>query len=93
MKNMKHISEVLMDKDYEGFTDLTLIAFLVYQDFEVSHINRHERKQGEAVFYFKRTLELEATVRVFLSNRGAVEPKKFNNVIRDLKSRITNEII
>lgn len=90
---MRHISEVLEDKDYEPFTDLVLIAFLVYHDFEVSHINRNERRYGEAVFYFKRSLELEATVRVFLTNRGAVEPRKLNSIIRDLKSRITNEII
>jgi len=76
-----------MQKTYSN-SDFYLSAFLIAEGYELQD---YFRKNGFTTFVFSETDELLEDIRKFHSLVAAIEPVRFSNAIKSLKSLIHTE--
>ena len=64
-------------------TDIALVAYLVCEGIKMTRI---DRKKDRADFYFEENEELEQATMRFFNHEGKVDPNRFNETLRNLRS-------
>lgn len=67
----------------KGLTDISLVAYLVHQGFKMKKINKGPDK---STFLFEDTLELEDETLKYFNSEAKVDPLKFSETLRNLRS-------
>lgn len=82
------------DGQYYKTTDLPLGAFLLYHQVKLDLIEEEQTHSGRKIMWFEEShkYEIEAIVETYLSGKAIVEPRRYANEIRNLKSRISGRI-
>lgn len=68
-------------------THLALCAYLLYQGHTVESSRKHADR-NQTIFSFPKTAELMADANTYYKNSAVVEPQKYFNAVKDLKSLI-----
>lgn len=94
MKNEKDITYVPLEDTASCYYthDISTAATLVVGGFEMLSIDKPGGGQ-KARFIFRRNHALDKEVKDFWEGRARVNPQQFMSEVKNLKSRITNEII
>lgn len=66
-------------------TDIALVTYLVCENFKIKKIERHKFK---SLFIFDETKELKEAMLIFFNHEARVDPLKFSETLRNLKSLI-----
>lgn len=75
------------DNDYYSTKDLPLAAAMSYLGFAIEAL---ERTPGvrEVYFLFKHTKEFEKALRVYLLQKMRVEPRRYFDSVKAVKTRL-----
>ena len=65
------------------FTDISLVAYLVSQNFKMLKI---KRERDKSIFYFSSTAALEEETLKYFNHEAKVDPLKFSETLRNLRS-------
>jgi hypothetical protein len=65
------------------FTDISLVAYLVSQNFKMLKIKKDRDK---SIFYFAATPALEEETLNYFNHEAKVDPLKFSETLRNLRS-------
>jgi len=74
-----------MENKIVEYDDLLLSAYLILSGFTLLRIKDHPHKQGFNVFVFAFRQDIGEAVFRFYGNQAQVEPRRYLNLIRDLK--------
>lgn len=74
--------------DFFSSSDMTLSATLLYMGFKLEAI---EKGQPKSSFIFKRDDGLDDAIQAFWAGEILIEPKRFFNCIKEVKSRLYQE--
>jgi hypothetical protein len=71
------------EKNEKELSDIAMVSYLACQEHKILRI----RKQGDkSWFIFENTEALETDMMKFLNREATVDPLKFNETLRNLKS-------
>lgn len=70
-------------KNERKLTDIALVAYLVCEGFKMTRI---ERRKDKADFFFEEGNNLEQATLSFFNHESRVDPLKFNETLRNLRS-------
>lgn len=76
-----------MDNNYKT-SDLGLAAYLTYKDFVIDNIEDGDGRKKTFVFSRKPGHKIEDEAQKYVSGQTEVEPRKYFNELRDIKSRL-----
>lgn len=71
-------------------SDLALCAALYVNGYLIEAIDRED--PSRVVFYFPRNEYLDDVVRLFLTHQLKVDPLAYFNALREIKTRIRNDL-
>lgn len=72
-----------MEKDEKRLTDISLVAYLVSKEFKIKKIIKEKDK---SIFHFESTEKLEEETLKFFNHEALVDPLKFSETLRNLRS-------
>lgn len=71
------------EKVEKGLTDISLVAYLVSIGIKMERISKGKDK---STFYFDQTDRLEHEILKYFNNNANVNPLKFSETLRNLRS-------
>lgn len=74
-----------MYENYYKTSDMALCAFLIYSNFKIQSLERKPRDK-RCYFVFQNTTELEKKINSFFQHETQVEPIKYFNSLREVKT-------
>ncbi len=83
LEYMTEAEMIFSDKKDKELSDIALVSYLACQDHKIKKI----KKAGEkSWFIFEDTPELEKDIMAFLNREATVDPLRFSETLRNLKS-------
>jgi hypothetical protein len=64
-------------------SDIALVSYLSCREYKIKKIRKAE---GKSWFVFEDTIELEKDIMAFLNREAIVDPLRFSETLRNLKS-------
>lgn len=84
----KNRYEFIDNKDYINFSEFPLVVSLLSLGFEIEANNQDPKNTGRIEFAFKKTEAIGIAITKYWNGNLLIEPKRFWNISRELKSRI-----
>jgi hypothetical protein len=79
----KFMMEDNMKELLKELSDIALVAYLACKDYKIKEIRKDKEKSW---FCFDETDELEKEIMTFLNRDAVVDPLRFSETLRNLKS-------
>lgn len=80
------MTKELKENDYIKLTDLNLCATLCYFGYVVDSINKSNHLK--VIFAIKRDEKIDELIRKFWAHQLRVEPLRYLNIVKEIKSQI-----
>lgn len=80
-------NNLLQEKDYFKTTDLCLCVALYCYDYQLEAL---DKQSSRAIFFIKKDEQLDELIHLYFTHQLKVEPLRFFNFLKEIKTRIYN---